>query len=61
MDIESQVKLFQERSKDLYKNENQAKNKFDKMFIRMMNENFKQQEITMINLIRSGKATIEPD
>ena len=44
---------------ELYKLEETATNKFDKMIIQMMNNNFKKKEKIMIKLLKNGYAKIK--
>ncbi len=44
---------------ELYKLEETTTNEFDKMFIQMMNKNFKKQEKSMIKLLKNGYAKIK--
>jgi hypothetical protein len=52
------INLFKERMKKLYKLEETATNAFEKMVIKIMNENFRKQEKILIKLIENGQVKI---
>jgi hypothetical protein len=52
------INLFKERVKKLYKLEETATNEFEKMVIKMMNENFRKQQKILIKLTKNGQIKI---